>query len=318
MPILFLTEDDVRQLVTMDMALEAVEEVLRQHAVGEAQNVARARCQTGDAMLHVMAGSSQPLGVMGYKAYGTSRHGANFHVGLFDGVTGTLLALIQADYLGQMRTGAASGVATKHLARADAADVGIFGSGKQARTQLLAVCRVRKIQRITAFSPNQDRCRRFAEEMTALCHCDVVPAERPELAALDKDIVITATSSRTPVLLGEWLAEGTHLNAIGSNFLGKAEVDVAAVNRCSAIIVDSLEQARLEAGDFTQALENGSLHWADVRELGQVIAGRQTGRAHAFEVTMFKSVGLALEDVAVAARLFAKAQATKVGKTIEW
>ena len=135
---------------------------------------------------------------------------------------------------------------------------------------------------------------------------------------MDKDIVITATSSRTPVLLGEWLAEGTHLNVIGSNFLNKTEVDVAAVQRCQVIVVDSLDQAKLEAGDLSDALTGGSLHWHDVRELSQVIAGRQSGRTHAFEATMFKSVGLALEDVAVAARLVAKAKEAGVGKIIDW
>src|SRR6266540_814756 len=143
MAILLLTEDDVRQLLTMETAIEAVENVLCQYALDEAQNVPRARCQTDQTMLHVMAGASTRLGMIGYKAYATSRQGANFQVGLFDGVTGVAVALIQADYLGQMRTGAASGVATKYLARADATEVGIFGSGKQARTQLLAVCQVR-------------------------------------------------------------------------------------------------------------------------------------------------------------------------------
>jgi len=318
MSILLLTEAEVRQLLTMDMALAAVEEVLRQHAQGTAQNIPRARCQTDQAMLHVMAGAAPQFGYLGYKVYGTSRQGANFHVGLFDGATGALVALIQADSLGQIRTGAASGVATQCLARPDAKEVGIFGSGKQARTQLLAVCRVRKIRRVLVYSPDEIRRRRFAEEMTALCQCEVVPAPLPELAGQDKDIVITATSSRTPVLRGEWLSDGTHLNVIGSNFLAKAEVDVTTVRRCDALVVDSLEQARLEAGDFVAALEEGSIHWSDVRELGAVLLGRQTGRAHADDVTMFKSVGLALEDVAVAARVYAKAKETGLGSTIAW
>jgi alanine dehydrogenase len=318
MPVLLLTEDDVRQLLTMDMALEAVEEVLRQQALGAAQNVPRARCQSDDAMLHIMAGATPTLGYLGYKAYATSRVGANFHVGLFDGVTGALVALIQADWLGQIRTGAASGVATQWLARPDAQEVGIFGSGKQARTQLLAVCQVRKVRRIQVYSPHEERRQAFAAAMTPLCHCDVEPVPRPELAALDKDIVITATSSRTPVLLGEWLAEGTHLNIIGSNFLSKAEADAAAVRRCEALVVDSIEQAKLEAGDFVQALEDGSIHWGNVRELGQVLVGKETGRAQAQDVTMFKSVGVGLEDVAVAARVYAKAQEAGVGTKIDW
>jgi ornithine cyclodeaminase/alanine dehydrogenase-like protein (mu-crystallin family) len=317
MPVL-LTEDDVRQLLTMDMALEAVEEVLRKMALDEAHNIPRTRVQTDHVMLHTMSAAAKTLGVAGYKVYSTGRKGAHFHVGLYDGKTGALLALIQADYLGQVRTGAASGVATEYMARPDAAEVGLFGSGKQARTQLLAVCKVRHVRRVQVYSPNEERRVKFAAEMREACGCEVEPVPRPEMAAEDKDVVITATASREPVLNGHWLAEGTHLNVIGSNFLGKAEVDAVTVRRCESIVVDSKDQARLEAGDFVQALEDGSIHWADVHELGQVIVGRYTGRAHPQDVTLFKSLGIALEDVAVAARVYAKAQAAGVGKLIEW
>jgi ornithine cyclodeaminase/alanine dehydrogenase-like protein (mu-crystallin family) len=318
MPVLLLSEDDVRQLLTMEMALEAVEEVLRKMALDEAQNNPRARVQTDHAMLHVMSGAAKTLGVLGYKAYTTSKKGAHFHVGLYDGRTGALLALILADHLGQVRTGAASGVATQYMARHDATEVGIFGSGKQARTQLLAVTKVRKVRRIQVYSPNEEHRRAFAREMAERCGCEVEPVPRPEMAAEDKDIVITATASREPVLNGHWLAEGTHLNVIGSNFLGKAEVDAVTVRRCESIVVDSKDQARLEAGDFVQALEEGSIHWADIHELGQVIVGRYTGRAHPQDVTLFKSLGIALEDVAVAARVYVKAQAAGLGQVLDW
>jgi ornithine cyclodeaminase/alanine dehydrogenase-like protein (mu-crystallin family) len=318
MPVLLLSEDEVRQLLTMDLALEAVEAGLRAMALDEAQNIPRVRSQTDHAMLHVLSASAKALGFMGYKAYATSRKGAHFHVGLYDAKTGSLLALMQADYLGQMRTGAASGVATQFMARHDATEVGIFGSGKQARTQLLAVCKVRKVRQVQVYSPNEERRRLFAQEMSRLCECEVEPVPRPEMAAEDKDIVITATSSREPVLKGNWIDEGTHLNVIGSNFLGKAEVDAVTVRRCESIVVDSKDQARLEAGDFVAALEEGSIHWADVHELGQVIVGRFTGRAHPQDVTMFKSLGIAIEDVAVAARVYAKAVEAGVGRMIEW
>jgi alanine dehydrogenase len=318
MPVLLLSEDEVRQLLTMEMALEGVELVLRRQALEEAQNVPRARCHAEQTMLHTMSAASRALGVLGYKAYCTSRHGAQFHVGLYDAKSGALLALIQADYLGQMRTGAASGVATHYMARPDAQHVGLFGAGKQARTQLLAICRVRNVQRVQVFSRNEERRRRFCQEMSAECQCDVVGVARPEQAAQDKDIVITATSSREPVLFGDWLAEGTHLNVIGSNYLHKAEIDALAVRRSQTIIVDSKDQARLEAGDFVQALEEGALSWADIHELGQVIVGRYAGRVHAEDITLFKSLGIALEDIAVAAKVYDKALASGVGRMVEW
>jgi ornithine cyclodeaminase/alanine dehydrogenase-like protein (mu-crystallin family) len=313
-----LTEEDVRQVLTMDMALQAVETGLRKLALDEAVNVPRSRCRTDHCGLHMMSAAAKSLGVLGYKAYVDSRRGTHFHVALCDGKTGALLALIQADYLGQMRTGAASGIATQYMARHDASEVGLFGSGKQARTQLQATCQVRRINRVQVYSPNEDNRRRFAAEMSELCQTDVVCVPRPEMAAEDKDIVITATTSREPVLNGHWLAEGTHINAIGSNYLGKAEIDAVTVRRCDAIVVDSKEQARLEAGDFVQSLEDGSIHWADIHELGQVIVGRYTGRAHAEDVTLFKSLGIAIEDIVVAARVYESAVAAGLGRKIDW
>jgi ornithine cyclodeaminase/alanine dehydrogenase-like protein (mu-crystallin family) len=318
MPVLLLSEEDVRQLLTMEMAMEAVEHVLRKMALDEAQNISRSRTQTDHVMLHVMSAAAKSLGVLGCKVYTTCKRGTRFHVSLYDGKNGSLLALIQADHLGQIRTGAASGVATQFMARHDASEVGLFGSGKQARTQLLAVCKARKVRHVAVYSPNEANRRRFAHDMCEACQCDVEPVPRPEMAAEDKDIVITATSSREPVLSGHWLAEGTHLNVIGSNFLAKAEVDAVTVRRCESIVVDSKDQARVEAGDFVAALEEGTIHWADVHELGQVIVGRYTGRAHPQDVTLFKSLGIALEDVAVAARIYARAQEVHVGRWIEW
>ncbi|MFN4260457.1 MAG: ornithine cyclodeaminase family protein [Gemmataceae bacterium] len=318
MPVLLLSEQDVRQVLTMDMALTAVEEGLRKMALDEVDNIPRQRAQTDHMMLHIMAAAAKTLGVAGYKAYATTRQGANFHLALFDGKTGELLSLMQADYLGQVRTGAASGVATQYMARPDATEVGLFGSGRQARTQIQAVCRVRRIRRVQVYSPNAEHRQRFAAEMSEVCQTEVVPVPRPELAAEDKDIVITATSSREPVLSGHWIAEGTHMNVIGSNFLAKAEIDSVAVRRCDSIVVDSKDQARLEAGDFVQALEEGSIHWSDIHELGQVIVGRFTGRAHPPDVTLFKSLGIALEDVAIAIKVYEAARAAGLGQELDW
>jgi ornithine cyclodeaminase/alanine dehydrogenase-like protein (mu-crystallin family) len=302
----------------MELALEAVEEGLRKYALDEGQNVSRSRVQTDHSMLHVMSASAKTLGVLGSKLYVTTRKGSHFHVALYDSRAGVLQALIQADYLGQMRTGAASGVATEYMARPEASEVGLFGSGKQARTQLQAICAVRKITRVQVYSPNEEHRRQFAEEMSETCQTEVEPVPRPEMAAEDKDIIITATTSREPVLNGNWVAEGTHLNVVGSNFLAKAEIDAVAVRCCSSIVVDSKDQARIEAGDFVQALEEGSIHWANIHELGQVIVGRYTGRAHPEDKTLFKSLGIAIEDVAVAAKVYEKAKAAGLGRILEW
>jgi alanine dehydrogenase len=317
--VLLLNEDEVRRLLPMDLALEAVEQGLRRMALDEAHIIPRQRVVTDHSVLHVMGSAAKSLGVMGAKVYATSRKGAaTFLVSLFDGKTGALLSLMQADHLGQVRTGAASGVATKYMARPDAAEVGVYGSGKQARSQVEAICQVRKVRRVSVYSPNEERRQAFADEMSRRCGVEVVPVSRPEHAAEDKDVIVTATTSREPVLLGHWVPQGCHVNAIGSNFLGKAEIDVGVIRKCADVVVDSKDQARLEAGDFTQAIEDGALHWSDVRELGQVIVGRYPVRKQPQDVTLFKSLGIAIEDVVVAGRVYQKAVAEGVGRLVDW
>lgn len=317
MPVLHLTEDEVKSLLPMELAIEAVEAGLRKMALEEAFNVPRSRCQTDHVMLHVLPAAAKTLGVIGFKAYVTTRAGARFHVTVYDGKTGEMLAVLQADHLGQMRTGAASAVATKHLARKDATTVGIFGSGKQARTQLLAISRVRKLTRAVVWSPNAERREAFAREMSAACGVEVVPAASPAEAARGLDVVCTATNSREPVLLGEWVSPGQHLNVIGSNFLAKSEIDVEVVRRATVVAIDSKDQGRLEAGDLVAALDQGVLEWIDVAELGRVVAMRAPGRQSPQDVTLFKSLGIGLEDVAVAIRVYQKAKEAGVGRWVE-
>jgi ornithine cyclodeaminase/alanine dehydrogenase-like protein (mu-crystallin family) len=318
MPVLLLNEDDVRRLLTMDVTLAAVEAGLRKLALDEAENVPRSRCRSDHVMLHIMSAAAKGAGYIGYKVYTASKTGARFHVGLYDGRTGELLALIQADYLGQMRTGAASGVATKVLAKPQAALVGIYGAGKQARTQLLAVCAVRPVKHVAVYSRSEANRQRFAEEMSRECGVEVVPVDRPELAARGREIIITATSAVEPVLRGEWIEDGAHLNVVGSNFLSKAEIDVAAVRRATRVVVDSKEQCKLEAGDLVPAAEAGALQWSSVVELGAVLVGKTPGRGGPTDVTLFKSVGLAIEDVVTAARVYEAAKTQGVGRTIDW
>lgn len=315
MPVLYLTEDDVRSLLTMDLALAAVEAAFRKLSLDEAENVPRQRCQTDQVMLHVLPAAAKTLGAVGFKAYTTGRFPAQFHVTLFDPKTGAMTALLQADYLGQVRTGAATGVATRKLARPDAATVGLYGTGKQARTQLEAVCAVRAIKRVQVFSRDTDRCAAFAAEMSEVCRTDVAPVSAPE-AAQGEDIVIAATNSREPVLRGGWLAAGTHVNLIGSNFLTKAEADVEVFRRAGLVTVDGKDQAKHEAGDFVAAIKEGVLHWSDIHELGHVLVGRYPGRQSAEQITVFKSLGLGVEDIAVAAKVVELARHRGVGREL--
>jgi alanine dehydrogenase len=317
MPVLHLTEDEVRGLVTMEMAVEAVEAGLRKMALEEAFNIPRSRCQTDHAMLHVLPAAAKTLGVIGYKAYITARAGTRFHITIYDGKTGEMLAVMQADYLGQVRTGAASAVATKHLARKDSATVGIFGSGKQARTQLLGVAKVRKLTRAVVWSQSEERRTAFAREMSQVIGVEVVPAAKPEDAARGLDVVCTATAAREPILFGAWLSPGQHVNAVGSNYLAKAEIDAEVVKRASVVTIDSKDQGRLEAGDLVAALDQGVIEWIDVTELGRIVAMRAPGRRSPEDVTLFKSLGIGLEDIAVAIKVYQKAKDAGVGRWLE-
>lgn len=319
MGVLLLKEEDVRKVLTMEMAMEGVEIGLKKVGIDEAMNINRARVVTDHAVLHTMGAAAKTLGGMGSKVYATSRRGnATFLFTLFDGKTANLLCLMQAGYLGQVRTGAASGVATKYLARPDASTVGLFGSGKQARTQIIAVCKVRPVKRVEVFSPNEEHRKAFATEMSAICGVEVVPVASPDEAAANKDILITATSARDPFFKAEWLRPGMHVNAIGSNFMGKAELFPEAVRKFSRIVVDSKDQCRIEAGDFQQGFEDGSLKWGEVRELGAIIGGRYQAQADSPDITLFKSLGIAIEDLAVGLKVYQQAQAAGLGQTIDW
>jgi ornithine cyclodeaminase/alanine dehydrogenase-like protein (mu-crystallin family) len=316
MSVLYLTEAEVGRLLTMDLALDAVGAAFRKLGLDEAQNVPRQRCQTDHVMLHVLPAAAKTLGAIGFKAYTTGKHGARFHVTLFDPKTGAMTALVEADLLGQFRTGAASGVATHKLARPDAATVGCYGTGKQARTQLLAVCKVRPVKKVHVYGRDADRRKAFAAQVAAETGVEVVPVDTPEEAAKGHDIVVTATTAREPVLHGAWLAEGAHVNLIGSNFLTKTEADVDVFRRATCVTVDSKEQARLEAGDFVAALHQGVLQWAEVYDLAPVLLGRYPGRESPQDITVFKSLGLGVEDIAVAARVVELARRQGVGRDI--
>lgn len=316
MPALYITEDEVRRLVDMRVALDSVRGAFRGMADGMAENVPRRRAAAPGVMLHGMHAAAGYLGVAGAKVYSTTRAAAVFHVLLYDAANGRLLAMIEADHLGRLRTGAASGVATELMARPDATTVGLFGTGRQARTQLEAVCVVRRIARVDVFSRDADRCAAFADEMSRTLQVEVAPALRPDLAVTEKDIVITATSSKTPLFDGRLIEEGTHLNVVGSNFLNKAEIDVETVRRADILVCDSIEACRLEAGDFVAAIEAGVTCYENMHDLAAVVASTATGRATPEDVTLFKSVGLAIEDVALGHELLRRAREQGVGREL--
>jgi alanine dehydrogenase len=313
---LFLDEQQVTDLLTMEMAIAAVQDALTQQGLGTAINNPRSRVRLPTGQLHLMGAALPTRGVVGYKAYTAFRGKTRFHVMLYSSDTGELLALLQADRLGQMRTGAASGVATTYMARADARSVGIFGTGWQARSQLEAVCAVRPIRSIKAFGRDAARRQAFCTEMSRQLGLPVEPASTPEETVNGMDVVITSTNARDPLFDGNWLEPGGHVSAIGSNALIRREVDDTTVRRSALIVVDSKEQARLESGDLLGPLERGLIHWEQVRELGDVVAGLVPGRRQASDITLFESHGLAIWDLAAGMAVYDAAKAKGVGREL--
>ena len=313
---LHLTEADVEQLLTMPIALEAVETAFHHLGAGTAENIPRRRLHLPQGSLHLMAASLPELGYMGYKAYTVFRGRLQFYFWLYETGTGALVCMMEANLLGQIRTGAASGVATRWMARADAQTAGILGAGWQARSQLEAVCRVRPIRRVLAYCRTSRRLDRFCAAMQEQLGIPCLPASSAEAVVDQSDILTTITNSSRPVFEGGRIRPGSHINAAGGNSLARRELDEACLRRCGAIVVDSRDQARLECGEFLRPIEKGLLHWEQVGELGEVVTGRWPPRNSPEEITLFKSLGLAIEDVAVAARVYRMALERNKGRNL--
>lgn len=316
---LYLTESQVRSLLTMPLAVGLVDASFRHLADGSATVHPRRRLHIpGQSMLHYLAASDTTAGYMGLKIYTASHGRLRFLVLLFETTTGELAAVLEADYLGQMRTGAATGVATQYMAREDAHALGVIGTGLQARTQILAVAEVRKLDRIRVFGRDANRRAAFATEIENLTHVATEPMDSAESTVADADIIVTITTSVKPVVLGRWISTGTHVNAAGSNFANKSELDADAVNRADIIAVDSLDQSKIESGELILTFGADAKRWDTVVELSQIVAGRVAGRASSNQITLFKSNGIATEDIIVAARLYEMAKAQGIGRTLSF
>jgi ornithine cyclodeaminase/alanine dehydrogenase-like protein (mu-crystallin family) len=306
-PAIFLSEQDVERLLPMADAIEAMSTVFRKFAMTEVANIPRGRARTDHGLIHLMGSAAKTLGVMGCKVYTTAHGAARFLVQLHDGRTGELLAILAADRLGQIRTGATSGLATRLLANPEADRLGLIGAGKQARTQLEAIHAVRPLRQALVHSRSSERTASFAAEMSARLGIDVRPSESVEKTVRGMPMIATATSANQPFLKGEWVEPGCHLNVIGSNFIGRSEVDPEAVRRAAVVVVEEKDQARIEAGDLHAAVEAHAVKWSQIQELGMVLTGSAVGRKSPTDITLFKSVGSAMEDIAAAKLVYDRA-----------
>jgi len=313
---LFLRESDVKALLTMDLTLAALEAAFREWAAGRASNQPRRRVAAG-AVLATMSAALPAKSLMGFKAYTHSRAGARFWVCLFDAADGRPRAVMEADWLGRMRTGAASGLATKYLARRDASVFTVIGAGTQALTQVLAVAAVRTLREVRVVSRDPAHRDALVEVLRGALpgSIGIRPAGSMREAVDGAEILTTITSAARPIFPGEWLQAGQHLNVCGSNYPDRREVDGRVVARADLVVADDAEAARVEAGDLLLAEREGQLNWARVHSLCDVVTG-STGSRQPSDVTLFKSVGLALEDVAAGAAVLELALARGVGERL--
>jgi alanine dehydrogenase len=307
---LYLTEEEVAGLVEPADAVAAIEECFRRMGRGQVVNAHRRRLQLSAGSLADMAASDLELGLAGGKLYVATGDGASFVVCLFETEGPTLACVIEADHLGRLRTGAASGVAARYLARSGARALGVIGCGHQAETQVACIrAAVPALERVVAYCRSEERLAAFCERVGA------EPAESHREAGM-QDVVVTITSSRDPVLRGEWLRPGALVVAAGANVASKRELDNAVLERASFVCCDSLEQARLESGDLIEPIAAGVLDWLEVHELHEVVAGEVAGRQANEDIVVFKSNGLAAWDVAIGAEALRLGRERGVGTVV--
>jgi len=314
---LHINEAEVKSVFTMSLAIEAVENISRRQAHGEVLVHPRRRFELPDgAFFHHMAAADLGDNFIATKQYTYVRGKLKFVVLLFSIESGDLLAIIEADVLGQMRTGAASGVATKYLARQDASTAAIVGTGGQARTQLEAIAAVRKLESVRVYGRGAGRREEFAGEMSAKLGVPVKAAASSEEATIDAAIVCTATTASDAVVSADAIKPGTHINAVGANHMKKRELDAATVAKCDRIFVDSIEQSRQEAGDLVLGFAGNEKRWDTVRELSSLVVGICPGRLNAEQVTLFKSNGIAAWDLAGASCVYRLARQHGLGREL--
>ncbi|TFZ02772.1 ornithine cyclodeaminase family protein [Ramlibacter henchirensis] len=309
---LFLNEKQVDELLSLKEAIDALEQPIREQGLGLAFNKPRTIVKGGKGSVSVLPAAIPSIGSMGFKTYTVGPEGARFWLMLF-AETGELQSLMESENISRIRTGAATAIATKYMSRANSKVAAILGTGHHAPTQLEAVCAARPIERVYAWSRTPANVVAFCEKMTRKLGIPVEPAPTARDAVREADIVTTITSSMEPVLFGDWLRAGTHVNLVGAMKITCREADSRVLERADVLAVDDVEQSKAEAAEFVLAVKEGKLKWQDVLELSQVVASDTPKRTSADAITVFKSHGIGLWDVAAAARVYQLAKRQSVG-----
>lgn len=311
---LYITEAEVARLVTVKDAIAALEEMFALWGDPLIQNLPRQRAKLPVGAFNHMGASYGAKKIYGLKAYAGGKGSTQGHVLIYSNEDFSLKAMIECDLLGQTRTGAASGLATKMLANPDARTLGVIGTGRQSRSQVMAVCAVRPIERVLVFARTPASREDYSKEMEKALEIEFRPVPSAEACVRDADVIVTITKSSEPVIRNEWLRPGAHVNAAGANSADRREIDAETVLRASVKATDQVAQAKVEAAEYRDLVAAGKLTWTDVSELGDIVSRKAKGRTSPADVTLFKSLGIALEDMAFGEVVYHKALAQGVGR----
>ncbi len=317
MSALYINEQTASSLLTMDDALRLVEETFTSFAEGKSFSMTRQRMRIRKGALHMLPGCIPYKNVIGFKAYTSFRAGLIFKVHLYDAETGSPLAVIDANEIGRLRTGAASGIASKYMAKKDSRTVFIFGGGFQAEAQLEAVCKTTSVKDVYVMTRKIENAQNFAEKMSKSLGINVIPTQNLEEDLKKADIIITITTAVKPLFDHTMLnPKGVHINAAGSNALIRAEVPEKTIEAAEVLAVDSKDVAAIECGDILPCLEKGRLHWNEIVELGEITAGFRKGRLSDNGITIFQSQGMGLQDIMCAEYIYRQAIEKNLGQEL--
>ena len=312
---IYLSNDDVRNLLSYEDCVTVIDDLFRHEAEGDAENHPTTSLSLPAGFHRTKVGGAYGFGAYGLKSYGRvpGPVGVRYLVLLYNTEDGSLDAIMDAKDLGEIRTSAVSAVGVNHMAREDATNVAIIGTGREARGQIAAMKSVRSIKQIKCWSRTSEKRIEFAKDIERRDHIDVIPCETAEAAVKGADIIITVSAANDPVLFGEWLVPGQHICAIGATSLFRRELDLEAVKRADLIAVENLDQSMAECGELIYAAHNRGLKWKTVRELHEVVSGRVNGRPSKDAITIVDTIGVGAEDVAVGAYVLKKAREQGLG-----
>lgn len=314
---IYIDEATASKILNMDNALNLVEESFTTYAQGKSFNMTRQRMRIRKGALHMLPGAVPYKNVIGFKAYTSFRAGLIFKVHLYDAENGNPLAIVDANEIGRLRTGAATGIATKYMAKKESNTAFIFGGGFQAEAQLEAVYKTSNIKKAFVTTRKIENAQAFADKMSKSLGIEIIPTQNIENDLPQADIIITITTAVKPLFEHTMLnPNGVHINGAGSNALIRAEVPEKTIEAAEVLAVDSKDVAAIECGDILPSLEKGRLHWNEIVELGEITAGFRKGRITENGITIFQSQGMGLQDIMCAEFIYRKALAEKLGKDL--